>query len=137
MKILISGEAKKLMCGKRNAKDYPHWDKLLELLKDHEIKKIEGRHSVQEMVDMVNWCDVWISIDSFLPHMVKYYGLKRGIVLWSKSDPLIFGYPENINLLKDKRKLRPDQFRWWEDVEYDESAFVQPEEIQSIINNFS
>jgi hypothetical protein len=118
----------------QSAKSYPHWDKLVDLLKGHEIKKIEGILREQEILDLVNWCSVWISIDSFLPHLVKCHRLKPGIVLWGKSDPLIFGYPENRNLLKDRKHLREQQFKWWKDEPADPSVFVDPQEVVDVVN---
>lgn len=115
----------------QNAKSYPYWEELLVLLKDQEIKEIKGILPEQEIIGLVNWCNCWCSTDSFLPHLVKYYNLKPGIVLWGKSDPEIFGYPENINLLGDRKNLRPDQFRWWKDVEWRKEDFVRPEIIVS------
>ena len=50
-------------------------------------------------------------------------------MLFGQSDPLIFGHPENINLLKDRKYLREQQFWWWEQCEYKEDAFVRPEEV--------
>jgi hypothetical protein len=60
--------------------------------------------------------------------MAKHLG-KPGIVLWSVSDPEIFGYPENLNLLKDRKYLRKDQFAVWEAVTLDPETFVGPEEV--------
>jgi hypothetical protein len=99
-----------------NAKSYPYWEELIALLKSHEIKEIKGILKEQEIIDLVNWSDVWISIDSFLPHLCKYYNLKNGIVLWGKSNPQIFGYSENVNILKSILNLRPDQFGEWKNV---------------------
>jgi hypothetical protein len=45
------------------------------------------------------------------------------------SDPLIFGHPENINLLKDRNSLAANQFLWWENTEHNPNHFVKPEEI--------
>ena len=120
-------------------KSYPYWNELIGLLttQGHEIKQIkDAMLPIPEIIAMVNHCDVWISIDSFLPHLVAYHNLKSGIVLWGKSDPLIFGHPTNTNLLKDRKYLRPDQFRWWRDVEYTPDAFVSPEVIIQEINCF-
>jgi hypothetical protein len=110
-----------------NAKSYPHWDEIIRSLSGHEIKKIEGLLKEQELIDLVNWCDVWVSIDSFLPHLAAYHHLKRGIVLWGKSDPLIFGYKHNVNLLGGRSYLRAEQFRWWMDEPIDPNVFVGPE----------
>lgn len=108
----------------QNAKSYPYWEEFLELVKDQEVKQIKGILPEQEIIDLVNWCDKWISIDSFLPHLCKYHNLKSGIVIWGKSDPLIFGYPENVNLIKDRNRLRPDQFVFWTNVKWDKDDFI-------------
>lgn len=119
-----------------NAKSYPHWTRLLELVQDCEIEKIEGILSEPKIIELVNWCDVWVSIDSFLPHLVNYYKLKPGIVLWGKSDPLIFGYPGNTNLLKDRKYLRKDQFGWWKIEPVNPDVFVSPEVILQEIGKY-
>ena len=40
------------------------------------------------------------------------------------SDKNIFGYPQNINLLKNKKYLRKNQFDTWEAEEFIEKAFA-------------
>jgi ADP-heptose:LPS heptosyltransferase len=121
----------------QTAKSYPdpYWDELIKLLKDHEIKEIKGILPEQEIIDLVNWCDTWISIDSFLQHLCAYKNLKPGIVLWGLSDPELFGYKHNINLLKDRKYLRPDQYRWWNDVPYNADAFISPDEVIKALGN--
>ena len=52
-----------------------------------------------------------------------------GIVIFSKSDPKVFGYEQNINLLKDKKYLRSKQFDIWEAEEFDKDSFVTPDVI--------
>jgi hypothetical protein len=52
---------------------------------------------------------------------------KKGIVLWSVSNPKIFGHPENINLVKDPKYQVPNQFGWWEFVDHNPEAFVEPQ----------
>ena len=73
------------------------------------------------------------SCDSFFQHLGWDEGVP-GIVLWSVSDPLIFGHPENVNLLKSREYLVPNQFLWWEDVEHKSERFVEPE---IVINSLS
>ena len=119
----------------QNAKSYPFWDKLLLLLEGHEVKEIKGFLSEQEIKDLINWSDIWCSIDSFLQHFVAYNKLKGGIVIWGLSDPDVFGYKNNINLLKDKKHLRKDQFLWWRDIPNYPEAFVSPEEVYKAIVN--
>jgi hypothetical protein len=114
-------------------KSYPHWEELLKLINDHvfEVKELKGIVPEATIIDMVNWCDVWITVDSFLPHLCAFKKLKPGIVLWGKSDPNIFGYSHNVNLLKNRDNLRPgkEQFMWWKDVPYDKDIFVSPQEV--------
>ena len=129
MKILIcEGNIK-------NAKSYPYFEQLYVLLKNHEIKKIEGILKEQEIIDLINWSSVWISVDSFVQHLAAYHKLKKGIVIWGTSHPEIFGYPTNINLLGDRKYLRPNPFLWWKDEVNNPDAFVAPEEIIRAIDN--
>jgi ADP-heptose:LPS heptosyltransferase len=111
----------------QNAKSYPYWEPLLALLKEHEVRGVASILKEQQIMELINWCDVWITIDSFAQHLAAYHKLKRGIVLWGKSDPLIFGYPHNVNLLKDRQYLRPQQFKWWVDEPIDPAVFVSPD----------
>lgn len=119
----------------QNAKSYPFWSEFIELIKnDWEIKEIQGILPENEILTMVKNADVVISVDSFLPHMIRFHNLdKKVIVLWGKSDPKVFGYKEHINLLKDRKFLRKEQFKWWKDVPYDENVFVRPEEVIKVI----
>ena len=117
-----------------NAKSYPFWAEFLALVPEHKVKEIKSILSEKEIIDLINWCDVYITIDSFVPHLVAYHKLnKKGVVIFGKSDPLIFGYPANINLLKDRKNLRPDQFRWWNDQVWCPNDFVSPEEIVKVL----
>ena len=114
----------------KNAKSYPHWEALYALLKDHEVKKLEGMLPLEEIKSLVEWADTVITIDSFLPHLIEYHGIqKKVIVLWGKSDPDIFGYAHNNNLLRDRMCLRNEQFKWWKDESIDPEVFVAPEEV--------
>lgn len=116
--------------GNPNAKAYPYWDELT----GHEIKVLEGKLSTQEIIDLVNWSDVWVATDTFLQHFCAYHKLKRGIVIWGKSDPKLFGYEHNINLLKDRKYLRRHQFLWWKDEPIDKEAFVSIDVLQKAIS---
>jgi len=135
---------------KKNPKTYPYWDKVVEGIKSDENtiiqlglkgdKLINADHIMfdlpyQAISSLLNISNVWLSVDSFLPHLANYYKCKPGIVIFSKSDPLIYGYEQNINLLKSKESLRPDQFRIWEQCEYDIDAFIDPEIIINNIRN--
>ena len=144
--ILISPYSKKLSNGKTNPKNYPFWKEIIEGINEPVIQiGIEGEEqltadfrknlSIPEIKQLIKDCRVWISCDSFIQHLASLSG-KRGIVLWSVSDPNIYGYPENVNLLKSRDCLSKNQFLWWESVEFDASKFVTPEEVLYNLINF-
>ena len=153
MIISISPYSKKLReKDTPHPKNYPYWQELVKLLieKGHSVFQIgvEGEPTLttiryfnlpsKELIELIDTVDTFISVENFFPHFVHYNfkGTKRGVVLFGKSDPEIFGYPENINLLKDKKYLRWDQFGPWENTEYIEEAFVSPEEVIKSIESF-
>jgi len=132
-KLLIFEKTSSLRNGKRNAKEYPYWKDFYALANDYEIVIVNEKKSNEELISLIKWCDIWISVDSFIPHFVSFYKLKKGIVLFGKSDPSIFGYETNINVLKDDKNLRKEQFLWWEDEVYDPNVFVSPETLLKIV----
>jgi len=137
--ILIAPYSKLLRNGKNNPKNYPYWKELISLIKE-EIIQIGTDHEEQLVPEfrrnlplgdlryLIGECRTWISVDSFFQHLAWDCG-KKGIVLFGPSDPLIFGHPENINLLEDRSYLREKQFWWWEQCEYRKEAFVKPAEV--------
>jgi hypothetical protein len=141
--IIIQPFARKLRDGERNAKDYPWWAELLPAVSwmtPCDIIQI-GVSGEQQLVpdfridlsysalqQLIRDCDTFICGDSFLQHLGWSLG-KQGIVLWGKSDPLIFGHPENINLLADRANLRSDQFGIWEGVSYSPEVFVSSQRV--------
>ena len=137
--IIISPYAKKLQNGKENPKNYPFWDELIKLIDEPIIQVgIDGETqlvddfrpnlSMPELRQLIKDCRIWIGVDSFFQHLAWSEG-KPGIVLWSVSDPLIFGHKENANLLKDRVYLAENQFLWWDFIEHDSNKFVLPEEV--------
>jgi len=139
--ILIHPYAKPLMNGKENPKNYPYWEELVqEIQKTMHIVQIgvEGEKQlvpdfrknlpISELRKLLQECKTWIGIDSFFQHLA-WDEKKPGIVIWSVSDPLIFGHKENTNLLKDRVYLAKNQFLWWDFTEHNPDAFVKPEEI--------
>ena len=137
--IIIAPYAQKLRTGNLNPKNYPYWKELIEQIKEPIIQVgVEGETQlvpdfrknlpILELRTLLKECRIWISIDSFIQHLGWDEG-KKGIVLWGPSDPLIFGHPENINLLKDRKNLAENQFLWWDYVEYDATKFVTPDEV--------
>ena len=145
--ILLQPHPAKTLNGLDNAKAYPYWKELLKLYSDtidEEIIQIgiEGEEqlvdnfkvdlSLDEINKLVVQCHYWISVDSFLQHLA-YHHYKPGVVIWSVSDPNIFGYPCNLNLLKDRKYLRKNQFNNWNLQSYVKEAFMQPVEIISLV----
>jgi len=141
--ILIAPFAKPLMNGKNNPKNYPYWKELIAQIDERIIQVgVDGEEQlVPEFVknlpivrlkELIAECRTWIGCDSFFQHLAWDCG-KPGVVLWSVSDPLIYGHPENINLLKDRSYLAPNQFLWWDFTEHNPDAFVKPEEVLKFI----
>lgn len=139
MKIVISPFSQKLRNGKENPKNYPYWKELIMLLphQDNEIIQIgvSGEEQlvpnakfdmkIPELREFIQDMDMFLSVDNFFPHFCHHYG-KHGVVLWGRSNPEIFGYPENLNLLRDTKYLREDQYGMWESTERIIEAFVHP-----------
>lgn len=137
--IIIHPFAKPLQNGKTNPKNYPFWEELIALVDEPIIQiGVEGEKqlvndfrknlSIIELRQLIKECKTWISVDSFFQHLA-WSESKKGIVLWSVSDPLIFGHEANINLLKDRVYLAENQFLWWDFTEHNNDAFVKPEEV--------
>jgi len=134
--IIISPFAKQLRNGKPNPKNYPYWQELIKLINESITQiGVEGEQqlvpdfrknlSLIELAMLVGECRTWISVDSFFQHFC--WDLKKpGIVLFGQSDPLIFGHPENINLLKSRDHLREKQFWLWEQTEFKANVFIDP-----------
>lgn len=142
--IIISPYSKGLRNGKTNPKNYPYWKELIRLINEPIVQVgIDGEEqlvddfrknlSLDELGSLVDQCRTWISCDSFFQHFA-WDRQKYGIVLWSVSDPIIFGHPENINLLKDRSNLVKNQFLWWEHTEHDANKFVKPEIVLECLN---
>lgn len=144
MKIIIHPWAKQLRNGNQNPKNPPlhFWIKLVSLLlqQNHEIIQIgtigetqlvsdcRFNLSFNELEKLLDKTDTWIGIDSFFQHLA-WSKNKRGIVLFSQSDPKIFGHPENINLFVSTDYFRTNQFGTWEEATYNTEAFVSPESV--------
>lgn len=137
--IIIAPFARKLLSGNQNPKNYPYWKELISLINEPIVQVgVEGEEqlvenfqknlSLYELKNLVNQSRTWISVDSFFQHFC--WDLKKpGIVIFGQSDPLIFGHPENINLLKDRQYLRQQQFWLWDQCAYIKDAFVEPAEV--------
>jgi len=137
--IIIQPFAKKLINGKQNPKNYPYWKELIALIDEPIIQiGIEGEEQltpdfrknlpIAELRSLIQECRTWVGIDSFFQHLA-WAENKPGIVLWSVSDPLIFGHTENINLLENRVYLAKNQFLWWDFTPHNPDAFVKPDKV--------
>lgn len=142
--VIIAPFSKKLTNGKRNPKNYPFWSEVIAGVKEPIVQV--GVDGEEQLVDdfrrnlplsdlrmLIKECRTWVSCDSFFQHLAWDEG-KPGIVLWGPSDPLIFGHPENVNLLKDRKYLAPNQFLWWEFTDHSDDRFVGPEQVLRHLN---
>ncbi len=131
-KILFCPFSRLLRNGKTNAKNYPWWGEVVhELSKNHVVTQIgspgepeiEGvsraylGFPLESVKKMVKDHHMILSVDNFLPHFANLYD-KGGVVIFGRSDPNIFGYDHNVNILLNREYLRKDQFQIWEIVEY-------------------
>jgi FkbM family methyltransferase len=144
--VLIAPFAQKLRNGEVNSKNYSYWRELIELIGKDKIIQIGVKGEEQLVPDMrlnlplaeiktlLHNCNFWISVDSFLQHLADYTK-KKGVVLFGSSNPNIFGYPNNINILKDKSYLRPNQFGIWEEEKYNPERFLKASEVYKIIKD--
>lgn len=137
-----------------NPKNYPHWNKIVEYLKTKGYKVIqigiEGEEQISGLVDefyknlpfkeienLIIGSHFWMSVDNFLPHLVaNLKPPKKGIVIFGTSDPRLFGYEFNINIIKSFENLRPNQFLYWFYDDYNPDVFPSPEDIYPFIDLF-
>lgn len=150
MNIILSLFSRNKPDGSPCAKNYPWCRELVELLKanGHTLTQIgadgEEKLNVDQILfnldfktlrNLLEVNDTAICVDNFFPHFSNYYEQnKKLIVLFGPSSSDIFGYPTNCNLIKDKRRIRLNQFEYWDKVKQDESQFVKPETILEEVN---
>lgn len=89
--------------------------------------KFKSPRIPQEAVELIKSTDTWVCPDTWLQHLAS--PIKKGVVVWSRSNPKLFGYDTNINLVKDEKYFKPDPWSTWHQTEYIKEAFVDYEEI--------
>lgn len=124
----------------KSPKDYPYWKDIITSAKEKGYYIIQiginGEDdigadkqlfdkSLDYLKDLVKCTDKWISVDNFFHHLAWYYEVS-GIVIWGPSDPRIFGHDLHLNLLKDRKYLRENQFGEWHEIKYDKNIFPSP-----------
>lgn len=141
--VLFSPFSQKLRNSQQNPKNFPYWQELITLLRasgkvdeiwqagvgnEYRFEGVTQRFfdkPLKELAEIAAKSSVWVSVENFFPHLCNAFSVPiKGVVIFSKSDPVHFGYPQNVNLLKDKKYLRQDQFLIWEQCNYEEDAFV-------------
>jgi ADP-heptose:LPS heptosyltransferase len=142
-KLLIAPYSRMLLNGAKNPKNFPHWEEYVRLVKDAGAVVTQigmsGEPTIgadfvlldrppAELKTLLDLCDVWLTVDTFFQHFAWHHG-KPGIVVFSQSDPLIFGHKENLNILKSEKYLRNNQFNSWTEAIYDPESFVSADEV--------
>lgn len=135
-KILIQPYAA-ILEGKigQNPKDWPFFNELIALFPEHKFYQIGSEKlplvgaelittDRKGVIDLVNECDAWISVDSWLQHVATLTCKKKGIVIFTRSSPKLYGHEQNINLFKSEMYFKIDQFSLWHLSERTEAAFV-------------
>jgi len=137
--VVLAPFACSLPDGKVNPKNFPisEWKILVEMLRKADIYTVQigaagepfiGADEMQfnptndTLKQIVNDMDSFVSVDTYFQHFATFHG-KKGVVIFSQSDPNIFGHSSNVNLLKTNDSLRVEQFQLWTQTDYDESAF--------------
>lgn len=136
---------------KVNPKNYPYWERFIELLKkevptvniiqigvagEPTLKGVDTvMHNLgpEQLLKLTRTCNAWLSVDNFFQHFCSYYKIPNGFVIFGQSDPKIFGHSFNTNILKNPKYLRPRQFQFWWQTEYKEEVFVKAEELVKIV----
>jgi glycosyltransferase involved in cell wall biosynthesis len=141
--VLVSPWSHKLPNGEENPKNFPYWQELVPMIKDAGCYVIQigvagealigadevvFNASFDKLKELLDNADTFLSVDSFFPHFANYYG-KHGVVIFSQSDPNLFGYPENLNILKSTDYLRKEQFWLWTQAKFNKEAFISSKEV--------
>ena len=148
--LLISPYAKKLRDGNTNPKNFPFWSEVISSFREKGwvVTQIgvtgedplgatyfHQNVPLSTLRDILKSHTVWASVDNFFHHFAWYHGVP-GVVLFGKSDPLIFGHDVNLNYIKDRKNLRSRQFLFWEGEPFDPTVFPEPEEVTLLIESF-
>ncbi len=143
-KIIISPYSTKLQ-DKLNPKNYPYWNEITKLLKSMNYFLIQvgvdGEERLRntdffkinldfntELKELLDSCFCWFSVDNFFHHFATYYK-KPGVVIFTVSNPKLFGHTQNLNLHNGEEHFRKDQFGVWSKSEYNKKAFIDPKKV--------
>ncbi len=127
-----------------NPKDYPYWSLLVDALNKEgfntiqlssvgelRVPKTSEFHEGLNPSQILEKCKdafTFVSVDSFAPHFLNLYKI-YGIVIFAITNPKIFGYKENKNLLKSEIYLKKDQKDYNKPEYFDINSFVGVDDI--------
>ncbi len=129
--------------GLENPKNFPNWPAVVYQLrlaghhviqigieKERDIGANERMNNLplKKISELIHTCKTWASVDNFFHHLAAPTN-KKGVVIWSMSDPLLFGYIKNSNILLDRKHLRPNQFSIWEESAFNPNIFPSTETV--------
>ena len=126
--VVIAPSAKVQPDGRRNPKDWDKWASLVGALRvtapeariiqvgvtgdTQYVEDVRFNLPLSELEALIDSCTTWVSLDSFFQHLAWSRGVP-GTVVFTQSDPRIFGHKENVNVLRDPKYLRAKQFWLW------------------------
>jgi ADP-heptose:LPS heptosyltransferase len=150
--VIISPYSQKMRNNKENPKNFPWFPGVVSMLKqaDYHIIQVgvQGEKpifgvddvrfnlSLKELKQLINESDTWVAVDNFFHHLASHTD-KPGVVIWGKSDPSLFGYVKDVNLLKGRHYLRKLQFDIWEREVFTKDCFVKTEVVVEAIKNLA
>lgn len=92
------------------------------------VDRFISNASMHDLKYLLDNCKAWVSIDNFFPHFAHYYG-KQGVAIFIYSNPLLFGYKENINVFKNELFFKPNQFTPWYDCPIHPNPWISPNKV--------
>lgn len=145
--IIIFPYPADLPSGEVNPKTFPYWKQFVEIankegyeviqvspltaLKIEGVKIVTGFLPSEAIINLVRKSEFYVTVDSFAQHLLNPF--ISGYVIWAFSDPAIFGYRNNVNIIKSDKYLRKEQFKNWESIPNYEEAYFKAEEVWDII----
>jgi glycosyltransferase involved in cell wall biosynthesis len=134
--VMIAPFSNKLPTGE-NPKNFPYWPEMVSLMRAAGIYTIQVGIAGEKSIDademlfnpsnetlkkFVLGSDSFVSVDTFFQHFAAFHK-KRGVVIFSQSDPNIFGHSLHVNILKSREYLRDNQFNLWTQATYNKDTF--------------
>jgi hypothetical protein len=118
----------------KNPKDWPYFNELVAAMPEHEFvqigfgdKPIVGAEQFvgtrNDILRLLRDADTFVCVDTWLQHLATLHAAKRGVVIFTRSQPYMFGHRSNINLLKSYMYVLSPYIRW-DAIDYTSAAFI-------------